>query len=192
MTGSITISAYTYFAFDYSKDWFIERRINSASAMVEEYCNRKFVAETYDEFYTGLGSQELLIDNYPINKITSIKSESAMMTAGTDYVTSDRTLLDHGILYRGLGWPFYGYLTGLVGEITGPEAMVEVVYSAGYTAIPADIENIVLTMVAESYRNQQDGVDGLKSMTQGNLSYTWETSDVAKRYMDTLSKYKRW
>jgi len=198
MTGSITVSDYDYFAWDISKDVFLERQINSASGMVSKYCNRKFMADTYTEYYKGTGRQRLVLNQYPINKITSVKVDSAALTAGTDYVTADQTYRDQGIVFKDNGWTWYGYLTGLVGEPTAPIDNVEVVYSAGYTLspeatrnLPWDLEQAVIDMVADIYGEQQQGTIGLSRLTEGKLTYEWDKNSLVQQYSNILDSYKK-
>lgn len=197
-TGNITAASYSYFAWDYSKDKFIERLINSVSGMVSKYCNRKFITDAYAEYYKGHGRQKLILNQYPINRITSVKVDSAALTAGTDYVTSDQTYLDQGMVFKPNGWTWYGYLTGLVGEPTAPVDNIEVVYSAGYTlepeasrTLPWDIENVCISMVADLYSEQQDGTVGLKQLTQGKLSYTFSEESLLQQHSTVLDAYKK-
>lgn len=192
-TGSITCSAYSYYAWNYAKDRILERFINSASDMISKYCGRKFIAETYTEFYKGLGSPKIVLNQFPINYITSVKVSSASFTAGVDYITSDKTYLDSGFLVRESGWAWYGYSTGLVPELTAPVDNVEVIYSAGYTldTLPTDIENTVIDMVSILYNNQLNGSNGLKSMSQGQLRYEWDKNPLTMQFAGVLDSYKK-
>ena len=45
---------------------------NSTEEFVKKYCNRSFEAENFSEFYHGLGSQKLLLKNYPIINIKGV------------------------------------------------------------------------------------------------------------------------
>ena len=198
ITAGVTISSYRYFVWDYTKDKLLERNINSVSGMVSKYCNRNFIADTYTEFYKGSGRQKLVLNQYPINNITSVKVDSASLTAGTDYVTSDQTYLDQGIIFKNNGWTWYGYLTGLVGEPTAPVDNIEVVYSAGFTLepeasrnMPWDLENATLSMVADLYGEQQDGTVGLKQLTQGKLTYIFDPSTLVQQYSNVLDAYRK-
>jgi hypothetical protein len=193
MTGSITVSDYDYFAWDYSKDNQIERLINGASDSISKHCNRKFIADTYSEFYKGSGRQKLILNQYPVNSITSVKVDSAALTAGTDYVTSDQTYLDEGIIFKNNGWTWYGYLTGLVGELTAPVDNIEVVYSAGYTlepeasrTLPYDLEEACISLVAVQY--EMIGSKQLTRETIGPLtsdyiqSFPWDVKQTLEKY----------
>lgn len=192
-TATITAANYIYYAWDTSKDRILERYINSASEMVSKYCGRKFISDTYTEYYGGLGNTKLVLNQYPINYITSVKVNSALYTAGVDYVTADRTYLDRGLLVRETGWSWYGYETGLVAELTAPIDNIEVVYSAGYTlsTLPADIENTVIDMVSILYNNQTQGANGLQSLTQGGLSYKWDKNPLTQQFSGVLDAYKK-
>ena len=194
-TGNITCSGYSYFAWDYSKDKFIERYINAVSDMVAKYCNRKFIADTYSEFYKGSGRQKLILNQYPVNSITSVKVDSAALTAGTDYVTSDSTYLDQGIIFKPNGWTWYGYLTGLVGEPTAPVDNIGVVYSAGYTlepenlrTLPWDLEDAIVSMVAVQY--EMIGSKQLIKETIGPLSSDY-IQGIPWDVKQTLDKYTK-
>lgn len=189
-TGDITCSGYSYYAWDYSQDRKLERYINSASTMVSNYCNRKFIADNYVEYYAGLGSTKIVLNQYPINTLTSVKVNSASLTAGIDYITADSTYLEQGFLVRENGWTWYGYETGLVPELTAPVSNVEVNYSAGYTLsnLPSAIENAVLDLVASQYNREVSNSQGLKSMSQGGLKYEWKDD---ANLLTSLDAYKR-
>lgn len=198
ITAGITLSSYSYFAWDYSKDKLLERNINSVSNMVSKYCNRNFISDTYTEFYKGSGRQKLILHQFPINTITSVKVDSASLTAGTDYVTSDQTYLDQGIIFKSNGWTWYGYLTGLVGELTAPVDNIEVIYSAGYTlspensrTLPWDLEDVCVSMIANLFDEQQNETVGLKQLVQGKLSYTYNNDALLQQYTHVLDAYKK-
>lgn len=192
-TATITVSGYDYYKWDYTRDRILERFINSTSLLVSHYCNRKFIADTYSEFYKGLGHPKLILNNYPINKITSVKVNSASLTAGIDYVTADSTYLEQGLLVRESGWNWYGYETGLVKELTAPVDNIEVTYSAGYTlaTLPQDIENVVLELIMSMNLSVSSQSTGLKSMSQGALSYSWKDDGGKSSILSTLDGYKR-
>jgi hypothetical protein len=54
--------------------WTVERLIERASDYIERYCNRKFVARQYtNEVYWGNDNPRLVLDQYPVNRVNSIK-----------------------------------------------------------------------------------------------------------------------
>jgi hypothetical protein len=85
-----------------------------------------------------------------------------------------------------------------VGEPTAPVDNIEVTYSAGYTltpdavrTLPYDLENAVISMVADLYGQQQDGTVGLKQLTQGKLTYAWKDNPLIEQYAGVLAAYKK-
>ena len=198
MTATLTCASYKYYAWDYSEDKQLERLINSVSTTVQNYTGRKFIADTYTEYYKGTGRQRLVLNQYPINKITSVKVDSAALTAGTDYVTSDSTYLDRGIVFKSNGWTWYGYEMGLVGELTAPVDNIEVIYSAGYTLspessrnLPWDVEDAVISMVSTLHNEQSNSNAGLKRLSQGDLTYEWKTDSLIQQYASVFDAYKK-
>lgn len=199
-TGSITTDSYSYYAWDYSNDLKIERYINSISQGVSKYCNRNFIKDTYTEYQRGSGRQRLLCNQYPINYITSVTVDdsTASLTAGTDYITSNASYLASGIIFKEDGWTWSGYELGLVGELTAPLDNTKIIYSAGYTlspessrTLPYDLENAVIDMITVLYQQQDNQSNGLKSLKQGELTYTWKDTDLIQQYSSTLNSYKK-
>jgi hypothetical protein len=129
---------------DNTKDAQLARYITAASIAAEQFCNRDFVVETVeDDFWPqrdsyprpvtgGLGPLQL--SQWPIVSITSVVENAITLTLGTDFVV-DAT---NGQLTRldGNSYPTYW-----------PTVPIAVVYSAGYSSIPADIEDAVIRMV---------------------------------------------
>lgn len=65
-TGTHTITVYTY-----AVDNYVERIINRASDIIENYCHRKFMARLYvKERYDGKDQEILFLKQYPIIVIT--------------------------------------------------------------------------------------------------------------------------
>ena len=47
--------------------------ITSASQAVRRYCRRDFVQQTYDELYNGMGDRRLILRQYPIVSVQSVR-----------------------------------------------------------------------------------------------------------------------
>ena len=47
--------------------------ITAISDAVEKYCRRRFVSTTYDELYSGDGDRRLLLRQYPIQQVNSVR-----------------------------------------------------------------------------------------------------------------------
>jgi hypothetical protein len=48
---------------------YLQWLISVASDMIEQYCNRHFIARDYDEIYDGNGFGSLVLRNFPVNRV---------------------------------------------------------------------------------------------------------------------------
>jgi hypothetical protein len=47
-------------------------------------------------------------------------------------------------------------------------------------------------MVADSFGEQQDGSVGLTRLTQGQLTYQWDSNSLIQQYASVLNAYKKY
>jgi hypothetical protein len=47
--------------------------ITAASRAIQKYCRRDFVPQTYDELYNGLGDRRLILRQYPVLSVQSVR-----------------------------------------------------------------------------------------------------------------------
>jgi hypothetical protein len=47
--------------------------ITAASRAIRKYCRRDFIQETYDELYNGMGDKRMLLKQYPILSVQSVR-----------------------------------------------------------------------------------------------------------------------
>src|SRR6516165_9335655 len=58
---------------DNSQDTLISTFITAASDLIEKWCKRRFVSQAYDELYNGTGDRRLLLCEYPIQSVQSVR-----------------------------------------------------------------------------------------------------------------------
>jgi hypothetical protein len=58
---------------DSSQDALISTFITSISDLIEKWCKRRFVSQAYDELYNGNGDRRLLLREYPIQLVKSVR-----------------------------------------------------------------------------------------------------------------------
>jgi hypothetical protein len=51
----------------------VQALITSYSEMIEKYCRRRFVSHAFDELYNGNGQRRLLLREYPIQSVQSVR-----------------------------------------------------------------------------------------------------------------------
>jgi hypothetical protein len=58
---------------DSSQDALLTTLITAVSDAVEKYCRRRFISQTFDELYNGDGGRRLLLRQYPIQAVSSVR-----------------------------------------------------------------------------------------------------------------------
>lgn len=128
-----------------------------ATALIEAYTHRSFTEQ---------------VEVTEVKKVNGGKVRLRQPVA-----TIDTVLLVDGDNRLPTSWVFDGIATIIIGPATTiinlPErdysfSTVEVTYTHGYTAVPADVKAVGLALAARNYQNP----GGLRSETIGNYSYT--------------------
>lgn len=100
----------------------VQSAIDTANQIVETYCGRVFSLEEYTEWHYAEGTSRIFLEQYPVAAVASVSTadeEEGTETAYTDYRTKRPS--------------------GLIILPCNMTAWFKVVYSAGYTYIPADV-----------------------------------------------------
>lgn len=194
-TGTIKAVQYDYLKYNTSNDILLERKINAYSEWIEKACGRKFSNQNYVEKYAGSNRQMLVLNQFPVTEINSIKVNGDTLDE-SDYEATDNDLI-RGSVYRQLGWTWEGYLVGLVGEELAPIRSIEVDYDAGYIlpndattedprTLPYDLEELILQLIALDYN--QYGAKGLESFSISDVKWKWD-SKLKDQYNAILDRY---
>jgi hypothetical protein len=56
-----------------TNDGLVSALITSVSDAIEKYCRRRFVSTSYDELYNGQGDRRLLLRQYPVQSVQSVR-----------------------------------------------------------------------------------------------------------------------
>lgn len=201
---------------DTSLDDVIDLLIPQADAILKGYLQREIEQVTYTEYYCGTGDQRLVLNQSPVQSITSVYedtggyfgngtdafSASSELVDGTDYVLrkDDDTATEKsksGILFRiGKSWPRpqtrkYSQLASAPGLAIGN---IKVVYVAGWAIVPADIQFAANKLVA-SMISTRDKTGHIQSENIEDYSYTLVNGETESKSLDslksTLAPYKR-
>lgn len=121
-----------------TKDNLIIRKINQASQLIENYCQRSFKSAPYIEYYDGSGTQELMLRQRPVTVLTSVEARNTSLN-DNDFssVPTDQYFLDTNAgIINALSW-FWGRYSRW-----------RVTYTAGYATIPSDLAEAAATLAA--------------------------------------------
>jgi len=188
----------------------LELLINRASAKVRNYLGRTLKRDTYTEVISPTARQGLLVKEFPIISITSIKSSNVDLVLNTDY-RLDSQDKEKGSIYRQVGWEPINLVSGLTMDIMATARTIDVIYVAGYylpadsgyvagasDSLPMDIQGVVDELVSESYMKIRTHAQGLTNYSEGNISFGWDKKQGAtafgfsEEHAQILNNYKRW
>lgn len=153
------------------RDDFFLSVIDGVSAAVEAYIGRSLWAADYVERYDGNGKDRIVLDNYPVLSVSSVKINGA----------------DVG------GWDFANWLLMRQEGFTRGLRNVEVSYRAGYEYMPADIREAVM-IIAMQRMNEIEN-KGVQSKTLAGETIAFSTfsnsGGMPPSAFAILNEYKR-
>lgn len=155
---------------------FIGNLITRVSDDIERECNRTFNASDLTEYYNGDGTNVLLTRNYPINSITTIHDDCDREYNSDDLIDSDNIIIDSEVEGRIV-------LDGTL--FTKGDKNIKLVYNAGYSTIPTDLEQACIKRVAAEYLESKGLVAGFAEGAERNPDKLRKQANVV------IEKYKR-
>lgn len=163
---------------DTSQDTLLNILLDSANDFVESYIGRELTAQAYTQYQDWNWQREIILDNYPVNSITSFKLNEWTLDV-PDYQPVDAstyklspkvwTILLNFYMRR---W-FQNY---------------EIVYNAWYTTMPWDLKLATLKLAAWYYNKRTS--DWIKSETVAWDSIWFDTTEISNDVLIILNNYR--
>jgi uncharacterized phiE125 gp8 family phage protein len=149
---------------DSNEDSMLNTLIKGARMVAESYLNQGLITQTVTEKLDKLGNPTIYLSVSPVLAVSSFQyanSENTTATfAATDYVVDTFSKPARLNLGYGKTWPT---LYGNINDVT-------ITYTVGYgtesSAVPFQIRQAILLMVADTYENRQDYVRKLPTASQ--------------------------
>lgn len=141
---------------DHTKDNIITRMINAASQQIANYCDRVFKAADYTEDINASETDELVLNQRPVNSFTSLQYRTTGENI-SDFETIDAT---------------YYFVDNNAGVIKmnfagrGRWNAWRATYNAGYTTIPSDLAE-ACAAIATHYVVNSSGTANVRSKQEG-------------------------
>jgi len=159
--------------------------VTSASAMVRTHCGQQLTAQTYTSVSLpvlgGPRGYRVRIPQRPVTAVTSIAIYGKTLVDGTDYAWDGAT---PAIDVAAIPSVFFTFAAA-------PRAVVT--YTAGYSAVPADVKAVTLSIAGRLYDNPR----GIRTRVIGDYQETLSGTDdmIASRKLShaekvLLSKYR--
>ena len=73
ITSGRAVQGMQYFANSATTNAILQTLITAFSDAIEKYCRRRFVSHAYDELYDGNGDRRLLLRQYPVQSVQSVR-----------------------------------------------------------------------------------------------------------------------
>jgi len=148
---------------DTTMDTLIQLLITAVSAQCLAFTHRSsFLSASYTEWYNGVGTDSLYLANGPVTAVSLVQVQGQTIPQASSPTAAGYTFDKSRVFLQGMsfGSGFRGFSLFPRGHRN-----VQVTYTAGYTAVPADLAMSVNEMVALKY-NESNRV-GEKSKSLG-------------------------
>ncbi|KVN94981.1 hypothetical protein WJ69_07195 [Burkholderia ubonensis] len=165
-----------------SDDALLSSLITAASQYMETYCDREFVPQQFTEIRDGKGTTGMSFAHYPVTAISKVMIGSLVIPPAPQPG-------DPG--YPGVGYVFSATRIKLQGYyFWAGVANVELIYTAGYVAMPADLVQCCNELVGLRYRQRDHvGLMGATSVDGQHIGY--DNAALSPAQAVILGQYKR-
>jgi len=204
-------------------DVWLEALRLAAEGWVKTYCGQQIEAGTYTEYHSGNGSRVIVLRERPVTSVTSVHEDYAgafgqgadpypattLLTAGEDYALErDGALSGSPVSFCGVLWRHrttwrrfdqtYNQHGTYLNDAAPYRGNIKVVYAAGYSAVPQDVQLAVCMMAAYFRSTVKLGGHPLQAEKIGDYSYEiyrpryglTATMPETGTVRDLLSRYK--
>lgn len=179
---------------DTSQDFKLEFLINAASEEIETVVGRKLGKKNHIEYYTGTNRLTLMLKNYPVISINSIKENDELITE-VYRVDSETAVVSKKTL-----WVKAGIYKGVTPNLYQGEENFEIDYVAGYVlpkdeteedsrTLPYDLENAIIQMISGQFNISSQGGEGLKAFKISDVSWQWD-KDYMQSVLSIVNRYR--
>lgn len=167
-------------ALETSQDSIVEFWINTSSQEIESSTNRKLKSQSITEYQHGRNGNIILLKEWPITSVTSLYIDSSADFGSDTLIDSD-------------GYRISDDLNSIVllnQMFPNGFNNIKIVYTAGYSSVPSDLENACLWLVSYYHKMRETGDIGRTSKGKGDESTTI-LQNAPQNVKDAINRYKR-
>jgi hypothetical protein len=170
------------------EDTFIDRLITQSTAQIEQYLRRK-VKERVNliEFYDGTGTSHLILREFPITDLLEVNIDP-LQTFGTATEVDVTQFIVRSDAEGRISISPIGSNTSARFPIGVKN--VKVRYSAGFAAIPVNIQLACNKLVAVHFAKAREGADGIAAESLGGHAITW-VDGLPADIVEMLREFRR-
>lgn len=156
-------------------DALLSRLISSASQFIESWLSRTIPSADYIETRPCLGNSKFVFGNYPVTAVAS--------------VTVDLTAIPPAPSVIAGGYLFTPSMLTIQGYLVPRGSLLTVQYTAGYSAIPPDIEQACIELVVYRYK-ERDRMGVTTTNMNGVQTASYRVSDMLPETKTLLMQYR--
>lgn len=156
-------------------DALIQRLITSASNYIQSWLNRKLTVTNYTKIFCGNGGEIQAFPDYPVIDVTYVRMGTIVLSRSDG--VSPGYLFDEKFLYL------------INTRFTRGLQNINIAYSAGYAAIPEEIKQACIDLVALRYRERNRVGEVSKAI--GGETVTYSQKDFPEGVRTILNNYKK-
>lgn len=169
-----------------SQDVYLLNLIARATQTIERMVGRELVSATYTEYFDG-GDRSLLLRRGPIQSVTSVN----LVTYDTDGAETLDVQAGGSFFAYGLdseAWRLRGRLEWNTGRWSFGQRLWKVVYVAGFSVVPYDLEQACLEVATWFYNQRKDVGNEGRSVGAESISFR-PPGDMREKLDNFLGPY---
>lgn len=133
-------------------DAILDRMIARASEMILSGIGRPAIlSQAYTEVRDGLGMTRMMLRNWPLRSVTSVTIDGVAIPAQTSVPLGAGYMFQ---AWNGIAPGRAGFIDLIGYAFNRGRSNIQVVYTAGYDAVPAAIESACIELVALRYKER--------------------------------------
>lgn len=167
----------------------IDALIPAFSQSIEKYLNRVLTAADYTEYHDGDSTSDIIVDNPPINSLTSITFISSTDTVvnGSNFNYDSKA----GIIR----WKDYNLdsTADIIGVFPAGYQNIKIIYNGGWANVPEEIQFLIAEAVIQVF-DRREAYGQIENAKLGNQFFNFGKQHIQSLIMTNkriLSLYKR-
>jgi hypothetical protein len=151
------------------QDAFLNNLVGRATQFIETYCSRQFMSREFTEYYSGDGTNSIMLPNTPV---TAADENDAF-----SFEEWGKVLLTDGDVFYGPG-------------STYPLRNYKFVYTGGYATAPEDLRQVCVELAAAKFYLKDKQRQGVASKSVGGQTITYRPDDLSPAQKEVLEAYR--
>ena len=176
--------------FPITDDALLAGLIAAASQYIQTWLNRQIASQDYIEVRDGSGGHTMMFGAFPVTAVTSLAIDGVAVPAIPPVNPATPQVLTVGFFGGPAGYTFSPTVLGVRGYFFRRGIQnVQMQYTAGYAAVPPDLAQACIELVALRYRERTRTGEVSKHLG-GAETVTYSQKDMAASTMTLIRQYR--